>query len=141
MPGLVVDFYTSFIGEGAHLIVKDALMGLCLNGGDSVDNVKGELKCCVLGYVSKIFKDPLFQNVFTFLPFLLRIAGSGKSTFLKQLRLIHKQPWTKEELDTCALVLKRDMLVGIKELVSYCEKEDIQVRTFFLFFLKNWFFN
>eukprot|EP01130_Rhizamoeba_saxonica_P009198 TRINITY_DN3740_c0_g2_i1.p1 TRINITY_DN3740_c0_g2~~TRINITY_DN3740_c0_g2_i1.p1 ORF type:complete len:360 (-),score=81.11 TRINITY_DN3740_c0_g2_i1:53-1132(-) len=59
---------------------------------------------------------------------VLGISGSGKSTFTKQLRLIHEvDPFTIDELTTIGEILRQNIAIGMKELVEHSHKFGYEV--------------
>jgi len=57
---------------------------------------------------------------------ILGISGSGKSTFTKQMKLIH-QGFNKDEIDLYKDILRQNIMVGMQELVKQAEKLEIRV--------------
>uniref|UniRef100_A0A6B2L9H3 Uncharacterized protein n=1 Tax=Arcella intermedia TaxID=1963864 RepID=A0A6B2L9H3_9EUKA len=57
---------------------------------------------------------------------ILGISGSGKSTFTKQLIVIH-QGFTRDEEERYKTILQQNILVGLQELVKQAEKLDLKV--------------
>eukprot|EP01130_Rhizamoeba_saxonica_P001478 TRINITY_DN11337_c0_g1_i1.p1 TRINITY_DN11337_c0_g1~~TRINITY_DN11337_c0_g1_i1.p1 ORF type:complete len:378 (-),score=90.66 TRINITY_DN11337_c0_g1_i1:39-1118(-) len=54
---------------------------------------------------------------------ILGISGSGKSTFVKQLKMIHEDtPFQDDELRAFVDVLRNNVVVGMKEIVELVEK-------------------
>jgi len=79
-------------------------MGMCLAGAEGDDKIKGQLHCIILG-----------------------VAGSGKSTFTKQLRLLDNQTWSATELEDFRNVIRRDLLIGLQELIGRCDKLKFEI--------------
>jgi len=80
-------------------------MGMCLAGAEGGDDkIKGQLHCIILG-----------------------VAGSGKSTFTKQLRLLDNQAWSATELEDFRNVIRRDLLIGLQELILRCDKLKLEI--------------
>jgi GTPase SAR1 family protein len=57
---------------------------------------------------------------------ILGISGSGKSTFTKQMKVIH-QGFNKDEIDLYKDILRQNIMVGMQELVKQAEKLEIRV--------------
>jgi len=55
---------------------------------------------------------------------VLGISGSGKSTFTKQMKLLHTGGFTDEELATYREIIRLNVLTGMKELTKQTEKDD-----------------
>lgn len=60
---------------------------------------------------------------------ILGISGSGKSTFTKQMKIIHDGGFSDAELSLYKDVLLNNLIVGMKELVKQAEKLEIKVKT------------
>jgi len=58
---------------------------------------------------------------------ILGISGSGKSTFTKQMKIIHQGGFSKEEVMLYKEVLLQNIIIGMKELVKQAEKLELQV--------------
>jgi len=57
---------------------------------------------------------------------ILGISGSGKSTFTKQMKVIH-QGFSKDEIDLYRDILRQNIMIGMQELVKQAEKLEIRV--------------
>jgi len=57
----------------------------------------------------------------------LGISGSGKTTFAKQMRLIHQGGFAEEEVKSQREILVQNVLIGMQELVKHAEKLEFQV--------------
>jgi len=57
---------------------------------------------------------------------ILGISGSGKSTFTKQMKVIH-QGFNKAEVDLYRDILRQNIMIGMQELVKQAEKLEIRV--------------
>jgi len=55
---------------------------------------------------------------------VLGISGSGKSTFTKQMKLLHTGGFTDEELSNYREIIRLNVLTGMKELTKQTEKDD-----------------
>jgi len=56
----------------------------------------------------------------------LGIAASGKSTFTRQMRLIHEAAWSQEELETFYNIICANVFDGMKEVCSQMAKMDME---------------
>jgi len=56
----------------------------------------------------------------------LGISGSGKSTFAKQLRIIN-DAMTPEEIENYKIILFKNIMIGMQELVKYAEKLEFPI--------------
>jgi len=57
---------------------------------------------------------------------ILGISGSGKTTFTKQMIVIH-QGFTRDDVDRYKTILQQNILVGMQELVKQAEKLELKV--------------
>eukprot|EP01125_Pyxidicula_operculata_P003355 TRINITY_DN13_c0_g1_i4.p1 TRINITY_DN13_c0_g1~~TRINITY_DN13_c0_g1_i4.p1 ORF type:complete len:217 (-),score=41.16 TRINITY_DN13_c0_g1_i4:77-691(-) len=57
----------------------------------------------------------------------LGVAGSGKSTFVKQMKIIGNNGFENEELLSYKDILLKNIMIGIQELVKQAEKLDYQI--------------
>lgn len=55
---------------------------------------------------------------------ILGISGCGKSTFIRQLRFIHKDIFTEIELLGYVEIIRNNIIIGMKELIQFAEEID-----------------
>lgn len=85
-------------------------MGICASSKDDVvDETSLELELQIL--------QERMQNLFTFKVLLLGAGESGKSTVVKQLRLIHNKKLQEKELDTIGDSLHQNVIDCMKALL------------------------
>jgi len=58
---------------------------------------------------------------------LLGTGDAGKSTFAKQMKVIHKEGFTKPELEKFKDILRENCLQGMQKLLSACKEWDLEV--------------
>ncbi|KAG8923354.1 hypothetical protein FRC00_006356, partial [Tulasnella sp. 408] len=58
---------------------------------------------------------------------LLGSGDSGKSTILKQMRLIHKLPFTAQEIEGYRQLVFSNVILGLKALIDAMDEFDIEV--------------
>jgi len=58
---------------------------------------------------------------------MLGISGSGKSTFAKQMKILHMGGFTEDEVINYRAILRLNLLTGMKELSKQVEKIDQKV--------------
>jgi len=68
----------------------------CVSSKTTEQSASTECRCCILG-----------------------IAGSGKSTYVKQLRMLHNQEWSSIELDDIATMIQLYLLQRMKEILDH----------------------
>lgn len=59
---------------------------------------------------------------------MLGTSASGKSTFSKQLKILHCKGFTQYELENYKLILILNIFNGLKELVFQTEQLNIKIR-------------
>jgi len=57
----------------------------------------------------------------------LGISGSGKTTFAKQMKIIHQGGFAEDEVKSQREILLQNVLIGMQELVKQAEKLEYQV--------------
>lgn len=58
---------------------------------------------------------------------MLGISGSGKSTFAKQMKIIHMEGFSENEIELYKTVMRVNVLIGMKELTKQTTKIDQHV--------------
>lgn len=61
---------------------------------------------------------------------ILGIQSSGKSTFTKQLKILHCNGFNKSELNNYRIILIQNLFLGMKEILSHVDnlsKQTIKV--------------
>lgn len=56
---------------------------------------------------------------------ILGVSGSGKTTFIKQMKIIHHGGFTQEEVEQYKTIMRQNVLVGMQELVKQCSKMEV----------------
>eukprot|EP01122_Echinamoeba_exundans_P017790 TRINITY_DN9746_c2_g1_i2.p1 TRINITY_DN9746_c2_g1~~TRINITY_DN9746_c2_g1_i2.p1 ORF type:complete len:356 (-),score=126.89 TRINITY_DN9746_c2_g1_i2:939-2006(-) len=99
-------------------------MGNCLSGG--ISNPEEEKKNKEL---NKILKDEgqKFKSEIRLL--LLGAGESGKSTIAKQMKIIHMNGFSKEELESYKPLVHQNLYAGVKTLVSEAENLGVKIAT------------
>lgn len=59
---------------------------------------------------------------------MLGTSASGKSTFAKQLKILHCKGFTEDELENYKQILVLNIFNGLKELVFQAEQLNIKIR-------------
>eukprot|EP01127_Copromyxa_protea_P017490 TRINITY_DN5332_c0_g1_i3.p1 TRINITY_DN5332_c0_g1~~TRINITY_DN5332_c0_g1_i3.p1 ORF type:complete len:183 (-),score=35.69 TRINITY_DN5332_c0_g1_i3:616-1164(-) len=57
---------------------------------------------------------------------VLGIAASGKSTFTRQMRLLHQAAWTQQELDSYYAIICANIYDGMKEVCATLKAQDME---------------
>jgi len=57
----------------------------------------------------------------------LGIGGCGKTTFIKQMKIIHNESWTDIELENFTKIIRTNIFQGAQEAVEVAAKHDIEL--------------
>jgi len=63
----------------------------------------------------------------TFTILILGLSGSGKSTFAKQMKILYGGGFSDTEKESFTRILRTNTVVGLQELIQYCQKLDIDL--------------
>lgn len=99
-------------------------MGNCFQGG--ISNPEEEKKNKEL---NRILKEQGAQFKSEIRLLLLGAGESGKSTIAKQMKIIHMNGFTKEELESYKPLVHQNLYAGVKTLVSEAERLGVKVAT------------
>uniref|UniRef100_A0A6B2L7U7 Uncharacterized protein n=1 Tax=Arcella intermedia TaxID=1963864 RepID=A0A6B2L7U7_9EUKA len=58
---------------------------------------------------------------------LLGTGDAGKSTFAKQMKVIHQDGFNRQELEKFVEILRENCVTGIQKLIESCKKWDIEI--------------
>ncbi|TFY82376.1 hypothetical protein EWM64_g1630 [Hericium alpestre] len=99
-------------------------MGLCLSSGGvdvSEDDKKRNREA------EKVLKDARMKMTSQVKVLLLGSGDSGKSTILKQMRLIHKVPFSAQEVEQYRQLVFNNLTHGMKYLIDSMEDMELEV--------------
>lgn len=77
--------------------------------------------------IDKKIKKDLKRSKKTLKILILGTSGSGKSTIAKQLKILHSDGFTEDELENYKQILTLNIFNGLKELLFICEQSNIPV--------------
>lgn len=77
--------------------------------------------------IDKMLKEDLKHSKKTLKILILGTSASGKSTIAKQLKILHCDGFTEDELENYKQILNLNIFNGLKELLFLCEQSNISV--------------
>jgi guanine nucleotide-binding protein subunit alpha len=91
------------------------------------EKLNKEKKILILGWWSRSVNAPRLFNPSIYINLHLGSGESGKSTTMKQLRLMHSATFEKDELVDFKNVVNQNILVNLQSIVTGLEKDEISL--------------